>query len=68
MSKDVRESVLLELLKACINKEDFSHFITVHYVCYDNAASTDLVQTFKFADAAAYEAWVETTAPSEGDL
>jgi hypothetical protein len=62
-----REAVLLKLLQDKVGDEDYDHFMTVCYVCYNKAEKTsedDLVQTFKFTSPAAYEAWVESTAPA----
>jgi hypothetical protein len=41
-----------------------AHLITIYYICYDNDKDERLVQTLKFTDAEAYEAWVEETAPA----
>jgi hypothetical protein len=62
-----REAVLLKLMQEKIGVADYDHFITICYVCYHKPAKTsedDLVQTLKFATPAAYEAWVEATAPA----
>jgi hypothetical protein len=62
-----REAVLLKLLQDKVGDADYDHFMTVCYVCYNKPQKTsedDLVQTFKFTSSAAYEAWVEATAPA----
>jgi hypothetical protein len=64
-TKATRESALLDLLQAGLYFEDFSNLITIHYVCYNNAASDALVQTYKFADASAYESWVEASSDAQ---
>jgi hypothetical protein len=62
-----REAALLKMLQAKVGDADYDHFMTVCYVCYHKPEKTsedDLVQTFKFTSPAAYEAWVEATAPA----
>jgi hypothetical protein len=61
-----REAVLLKMLQDMVGDADYDHFMTVRYVCYHKADSTEdnLVQTFKFTTLAAYDDWVNNVAPA----
>ena len=63
--RETREAALLEILKEALTNTKSSNSIVVHYVCYNKpAGGNHYLQTFKFADIGAYEAWVEATAPA----
>jgi hypothetical protein len=64
ISRFDREEKLLDLLQAGLYYEDMEHLITIHYICYNNDKDDSIVQTLKFTNAEAYEAWVEETAPA----
>jgi hypothetical protein len=64
--RQTRENVLLKMLQNMVGNEDYNHFMTICYICYDKTEKTadNLVQTFKFTDMEAYEAWVNDVAPA----
>jgi hypothetical protein len=65
-SRKTRESVLRKMLQDKVGDADYDHFMTICYICYHKPQSTanNLVQTFKFTDMLAYEAWVDAVAPA----
>jgi hypothetical protein len=64
-TRKTREAVLLRMLQEMVGNADYDHFMTICYICYNKNESTvdNLVQTFKFTDMEAYDAWVNDVAP-----
>ena len=58
-----REAVLLRVLQEALGGADEGFAISIHYVCYDNDASSGLVQTHRFKTVEDYCVWVDTVAP-----
>ena len=66
-SREVREEVLLKVLKDAMGYADYDHFMTICYLFYDKPENTqdNYVQKFQFKTTQEYLEWIDSVAPED---
>ena len=66
-SREVREEVLLKVLKDAMGYADYDHFMTICYLFYDKPENTqdNYVQKFQFKTTQEYLEWIDLKAPED---